>query len=125
MVQPMATPKKLAYWMHAQRLTFLPPGIQMLMVHSQRRAKRSNLAELTEIRTDFLHVVGVAFPGDGVTGAVAVGKKDGRIIRDGGEEENGDGARDPTELRNGPRQREHAGADHRRDDVRACRQQNP
>lgn len=67
-----------------------------------------------------VHVRVVAFSGGGIAGAVAVGEEGGGVVDHEGEQDHDGGAGDPPELRDGPRQRKHAGPDHRRDDVRAC-----
>lgn len=84
------------------------------------------------MRPDGVHVgvVPLAFLGvvtvrDG--GPVAVGQEEGGEVGDEGEAEHGDGAAHPAQLRDAPRERQHAGADHGSDDVReagpyvACR----
>ncbi|RWW12848.1 hypothetical protein GW17_00023471 [Ensete ventricosum] len=80
-------------------------------------AEEGELRELTEVSVDRVRVVVVALPGDGVAEAVAVSKESGGVVGDEGEEEHDHGAGDPAELRNGPGQRQHAGANHRRDDL--------
>ncbi|RWV84611.1 hypothetical protein GW17_00053666 [Ensete ventricosum] len=79
------------------------------------------LRELTEVGVDRVRVVVVAFPGHGVAGPVAVSEQSGGVVRDEREEEHDHRAGNPAELRYGPGQRQHAGPDHRRDDVGAGR----
>ena len=66
-----------------------------------------------------LRVRVVALPG--VAAAVALGEQRGGVVADAGEEQHHGGARRPAQLRHRPRQGQDAGADHRRDDVRARR----
>ena len=61
----------------------------------------------------------------GVRRPVAVGEERGLQRRDGREDEHGAGAGHPPELRDAPRQRQHAGPDHRRDHVRRRRPHAP
>ena len=75
------------------------------------------------MRPDGVHVgvVPLAFLGvvtvrDG--GPVAVGQEEGGEVGDEGEAEHGDGAAHPAQLRDAPRERQHAGADYGGDDVR-------
>ena len=80
---------------------------------------------ITEVCPDGLAVGVVALAVDGVGGAVAVGEEAGAEPGDDGEGQQHDGADHPPQLRDRPRQRQHAGPDHRRDDVRARRHQRP
>jgi len=52
-------------------------------------------------------------------GAVALGEQRGGVVRGAAEDEQDRGPRGPAELRHRPGEREHAGADHGGDDVRA------
>ena len=82
-------------------------------------------AARTEVGVDGVHVGVVALAGGGVAGAVAVGEQRGGVVGDEREEQHDGGAGHPAELRDGPRQRQHPGPDHRRDDVRARRPHRP
>ena len=74
-----------------------------------------------EVGADGVHVGVVAFARLRVARAVALGEQRGRVVGDEGEEEHGGRAGDPAELRDGPGQGEHAGADDSGDDVGAGR----
>jgi hypothetical protein len=74
-----------------------------------------------QVGLDGLGVGVVALAGDGVADAVAVGEEAAGVQGDGGEQHQGHRARHPPQLRHRPRQRQHAGPDHRRDDVRRRR----
>lgn len=67
----------------------------------------------------------VPFAVDGVRRAVAVGQEDGGVVGDVGAADEGDGAEDPTHLRDAPGQGQHAGADHSGDGVRRRRPYRP
>ena len=67
----------------------------------------------------------VPFAVDGVRRAVAVGQEDGGVVGDVGAADEGDGAEDPTHLRDAPGQGEHAGAYHGGDGVRRRRPYRP
>lgn len=56
-----------------------------------------------------------------VAAAVAVGEQRGGDVGDEREAEHAGGAGEPAQLRDAPCQRQHPGADHRRDDVRRGR----
>jgi len=75
----------------------------------------------TEVGVNRVHVGVVALAGAGVAGAVAVGEQRRRVVGDEGEEQHDGGAGHPAELRDGPRQRQHAGTYHGGDNVRARR----
>ena len=79
----------------------------------------------TEVGLDGVGVGVVALAGGRVADAVAVGEEAAGVEGDGGEEEEGDGASHPPQLRHRPRQRQHAGPDHRRDYVRRRRPHRP
>jgi hypothetical protein len=72
----------------------------------------------TEVSPDCLAV-------NGVRGAVTVRQEAGAEPGDGGEGHQHHRPDHPAQLRDRPRQRQHAGADHRRDDVCARRHQRP
>jgi hypothetical protein len=73
------------------------------------------------VRPDGIHVGVVPLPFLQVGGSVAVGQQEGREVGDEGEADHGDGAADPPQLRDAPREREHAAPDHAGDDVREAR----
>jgi hypothetical protein len=79
-------------------------------------------ATRTQVRPDGVHVgvVPLAFQGAiiGGRGPVAVGQEEGGEVGDEGEAEHGDRAAHPAQLRDAPRERQHAAADHGGDDVR-------
>jgi len=79
----------------------------------------------TEIGVNRVHVGVVALAGARVAGAVAVGEQRRRVVGDEGEEQHDSGAGHPAELRDGPRQRQHPGPYHGRDNVRARRPHRP
>jgi hypothetical protein len=93
----------------------------------QRRGKEGDEGggARTEVRVDGVHVGVVPLAGAGVAGAVAVCEQRRGVVGDEREEQHDDGSGHPAELRDGPPQREHPGADHRRDDVRARRPHRP
>ncbi|BAT16152.1 Os12g0181701, partial [Oryza sativa Japonica Group] len=74
-----------------------------------------------EVGAHGVHVGVVALAGGRVAGAVALGEEGGGVVDDEGEEEHHGGAGHPAQLRDRPRQRQHAGADDGGDDVRARR----
>jgi hypothetical protein len=93
----------------------------------QRRGKEGDEGggARTEVRVDGVHVGVVPLAGAGVAGAIAVCEQRRGVVGDEREEQHDDGSGHPAELRDGPPQREHPGADHRRDDVRARRPHRP
>ena len=68
-----------------------------------------------------VHVGIVAGPLDGARVAIGVGEEGGGVVGDEGEGHEHGGAHDPSELRDGPREREHPRPDDGRYDVRAGR----
>lgn len=81
----------------------------------------------TQVRPDGVHVgvVPLEFVGAvSVTvsrasgGPVAVGEEESGVVGDEAEAEHGDGPAHPAELRDAPRERQHAAADYGGDDVR-------
>jgi hypothetical protein len=83
------------------------------------------VAARTEVRSDGVHVGAVPVAGDGVRRAVGVGEQRGGVVGDAGEAGEREGPRDPAQLRHAPGQRQHAGADHRRHNVRRRRPYRP
>jgi hypothetical protein len=79
----------------------------------------------TEVGADGVHVAVVPWPLLGVAAPVALGEQRGGDVCDEGEAEHADRPGHPPQLRHRPRQRQHAGADHRRDDVRRARPRGP
>jgi hypothetical protein len=63
--------------------------------------------------------------GDGVRRAVGAGEQRGGVVGDAREAGEREGPRDPAQLRHAPGQRQHAGADHRRHNVRRRRPHRP
>lgn len=74
---------------------------------------------LTQVGRHGVHVGVVSLPDERITGAVAVGEEAGGVVGDRCEEHQGDRPHDPAELRRGPGEGQHAGADDGRDNVRA------
>jgi len=79
----------------------------------------------TEVGSDGVHVGAVPVAGDGVWRAVGVGEQGGGVVGDAREAGEREGPRDPAQLRHTPGQRQNAGADHRRHNVRRRRPYRP
>jgi hypothetical protein len=79
----------------------------------------------TEVASDCVDVLPVDGAVDGVRVPVAVGQQRRCVVGDAGEAQEDEGTHHPPQLRHRPRQRQHAGAHHRRHDVRRRRPHRP
>lgn len=126
MVYPIATPTRLKYWMNPQIFTWNPPEIfqNTLRLGSVSFEKKHSDYKISENRTKIalnsFHIRIVSFSGDRVAGAVASGEKARGVVSHKWEKEKNGGSGDPTQLRGGPCQWQHTGADNRSYDMCTC-----